>query len=65
MLRLSPKDPEEYLFHSATKPRFINPKFLNPDNTINRVTDKYPEFQKEIDAHVEKVKKGHYIKFVR
>lgn len=57
-------DPNDFHFHSRNKLRYINPKFLNPDGSINKVTDKFKDFSDKLEKHKEWIKKGNYVKIV-
>ncbi|MFH1396725.1 MAG: HD domain-containing protein [archaeon] len=71
--KLNPKltivdDPDNCHFYSKTKFRFVNPKFIDikVDGTeiVMRVTDKFPEFQQQLDTHKEEVERGCFVKVV-
>jgi len=67
--KLNPKltivdDPDNCHFYSKTKFRFVNPKFVDEDNSVKRVTDKFPEFQQELDRHKEEITRGCFVKVV-
>ncbi|MBT4824807.1 HD domain-containing protein [Candidatus Woesearchaeota archaeon] len=57
-------DPNDFDFHSRNKLRYINPKYLNPDKSINRVADKFKDFADKLAKHKEWVKKGNFVKIV-
>lgn len=57
-------DPNDFHFHSRNKLRYINPKFLNSNGTINRVTDKFIDFSDKIVKHKEWIEKGNFVKIV-
>lgn len=57
-------DPKDYDFHLRTKLRYIDPKFLNPDKSINRVTDKFDDFSVKLKEHEKWIEKGNFTKIV-
>jgi len=57
-------NPRDYDFYTKAKVRFIDPKFLNPDNSLGRVTGNFPDLKKRIAEHTTQVKRGNFIKIV-
>lgn len=55
-------EPDDYDFFARNKVRYINPKILDGDGNLQRVTDIYPDFIPVIEEHIERVKRGCYIK---
>lgn len=57
-------DPKNYDFHTKNKLRYINPKFINPDNSTNKVSEKFSEFSIRISEHIKLIERGHFIRIV-
>jgi HD superfamily phosphohydrolase len=57
-------DPNDFHFHSRNKLRYINPKFLNSDDSIHRVTDRFKDFADKLAKHEEWIKKGNFVKII-
>ena len=57
-------DTNDFDFHSRNKLRYINPKFQNPDNSINKVTDISEGFSDKLEKFKVWVKRGHFVKIV-
>ncbi len=57
-------DPNDFEFHSKSKLRYIDPKFLNQNNSINRVTDKYKDFSDNLIKHKKWIEKGNFIRII-
>ncbi|MFH1713126.1 MAG: hypothetical protein ABH896_02990 [Candidatus Jacksonbacteria bacterium] len=57
-------DPNNFDFHSRNKLRYINPKYLNSDNLVNRVTDKFKDFSEKLSQHKKWIEKGTFVKIV-
>lgn len=57
-------DPNDYDFYSKAKLRYINPKFIDTDDSIKRVTDVYPDFKSMLAKHNDTVEKGNFIKII-
>jgi len=57
-------DQNDYDFYSRTKLRYINPKFIDPCNSVKRVTDVYPDFEVMLKKHKDTVENGNFIKII-
>lgn len=57
-------DPNDFDFYSRTKLRYINPKFIDTDDSVKRVTDVYPDFKDMLQKHKDTVEKGNFIKII-
>lgn len=57
-------NPDDFHFHTKNKLRYIDPKFLDSDNSIIRVSDKFMGFSDRLVKHNELVKKGNYVKII-
>lgn len=57
-------DPDDFHFHSRNKLRYINPKFLNSNGSINKVADIFKDFSDKLVKHEELIKKGNFVKIV-
>ena len=55
-------NPNDYDFFTKTKLRFIDPKFIDNDNTLMRVTDINPAYEKALSIHHQKMNTGFHIK---
>lgn len=63
--RLRVRDnPHDFDFHCTTKLRYVDPKFIDEEGDIKRVSSAYPEFSEMVDKHKERAKRGVYIKVV-
>lgn len=67
LAKLNPKlqidfDKNDYDFFSKNKLRFVDPKFVDKDGKLKRVTDVFPEFKNELKKHEDWTLGGHYIK---
>ena len=57
-------DPNDFHFHSRNKLRYINPKFLNSNCSIDRVSNKFKGFSDKLAKHKKLIKKGNFVKIV-
>ena len=55
---------KNYDFYSKDKLRYIDPKYLNKDNSINRVSDVFESFSKKLIKHKEHMEDGNFVKIV-
>jgi HD superfamily phosphohydrolase len=58
------EDSESCQFHSRTKLRYVDPKFLNPDGTVSKVSDNNQKFATRLNKYKVWVEKGHHIRIV-
>ena len=57
-------NPSDFDFHSRNKLRYINPKYLCSDGSINRVADTFEDYSNKLVAHKEWIERGHFVKVV-
>ena len=57
-------NPDDYDFFTKTKLRYIDPKFLNLDDSVSCVSEQFPELKQKITEHKKQVNKGYFIKIV-
>jgi uncharacterized protein len=57
-------NPNDFDFHSRNKLRYINPKFMNSNGSINKVTDVFEDFLNKITEHKNWINKGNFIKII-
>lgn len=57
-------DPDNYMFHSFAKFRYVNPKVLT-ENVIKRVSELFPEMKNIFEEEKVKVEAGYYIKVIK
>ncbi|MBU1202481.1 HD domain-containing protein [Patescibacteria group bacterium] len=67
LAKLNPKlvidfDKNNYDFFSKNKLRFVDPKFVDTDGNLKRVTERFPEFIDDLKKHEDWTLGGHYIK---
>jgi len=56
-------DPEDYVFHSFAKFRYVDPKIFLESET-KRVSELFPEMKNVFDEERVKVEAGYYIKII-
>ena len=69
LARLNPKlkiilDENNYDFHSKNKLRYIDPKFIDKDGSMRRVSEVHEEIKQELAKHKAWVERGNFIKIV-
>ncbi len=57
-------DPNDFHFFARNKIRYVNPKFLDNNQKPGRVADEYPDFNRVLNEHIERVTRGNYIKIL-
>ncbi|MCK5593909.1 MAG: HD domain-containing protein [Candidatus Aenigmarchaeota archaeon] len=57
-------NPDDFDFHSINKLRYINPKYLGPDGSVNRVADTFKDYSEKLVAHKKWIERGHFVKVV-
>lgn len=57
-------DENNYDFYSKNKLRFVDPKFIDKDQQLKRVTEAWPDFVRELKKHQDWAEQGHYIKIL-
>lgn len=57
-------DDNNYDFYSKNKLRYIDPKFINEDGAIRRVSEVHEEIKQELAKHKTWVEQGNFIKIV-
>ena len=67
--KLNPKlkiiqDPDDYDFQARNKLRYVDPKFISRQGSIQHVTEAWPEFKEVIAKHKDWIEAGNYIKII-
>ncbi|NOQ55207.1 MAG: HD domain-containing protein [Nanohaloarchaea archaeon] len=57
-------DPADCDFHSRNKLRYINPKYVDPYGSINRVADRFDDFSERLEKHKKWVERGNFVKII-
>lgn len=57
-------EPNDFHFFTRNKVRYVDPKFIGPGGEDGRVSQTYPDFNRILNRHIERVTRGHYIKIV-
>jgi len=57
-------NPNDYDFHSVNKLRYVDPKFIDSDGSVRRLSDVDPSFRKRLKEHKRFIQKGNFIKIV-
>lgn len=55
-------DPDNYDFYGKSKARYVDPKFIDADGSVKRVSEVSSEFREKVQQHKDWVEKGHYIR---
>ncbi|MFA6307711.1 MAG: HD domain-containing protein [Patescibacteria group bacterium] len=58
------EDSKNYDFFARNKLRFVDPKFIDIDNKLSKVSTAFPKFKAELTKHKDWVETGHFIKIV-
>jgi len=69
LVKLNPKleimlDKKDYDFFSRNKLRYVDPKFIDTDGKIKRVSDISAEFKSQMKEHKNWIEGGNYIKII-
>lgn len=68
--KLTPKleieltDEGEHEYFLKSKLRYIDPKIIEPDESIIRVSEKFPDYKEAMEEHNEKMKRGFFVKLI-
>ncbi len=58
------EDPESCQFHSRTKLRYVDPKFIDKTGAVSKVSDNNKKFVVRLDKYKAWVEKGHNIRII-
>lgn len=57
-------NPKDYHFYTRNKLRYIDPKFLDVDGSIRKVSEAYPLFKDILKEHKKKIERGYFVKIL-
>ena len=57
-------DPKNFDFHSRNKLRYIDPTYINSENSATWVSHTFNDFSDKLEKHKEWIKRGNFIKII-
>lgn len=58
------EDSNDYHFYTKNKLRYIDPKFLDANGSIRRVSEIYPKFKEILEKHRKRMERGYFVKII-